>query len=63
MVNISRDDFPHDANMRCFEVMAAGALLVTSLPTELADLGFEEGRHFVGFEHEQDLLEKVPLLS
>ena len=29
--------------------MAAGALLVTQVPTELTELGFVEGRHFVGY--------------
>jgi len=49
VVNFGRDDFPQDANLRAFEVLASGALLLTSWPTELTRLGFEEGRHFVGF--------------
>lgn len=49
VVNVSRDDYPRDANMRCFEAMASGALLITGLPTELTELGFEEGVHFAGF--------------
>ncbi|HEY6138860.1 MAG TPA: glycosyltransferase [Thermoanaerobaculia bacterium] len=49
VVNVSRDDHPQDANMRCFEAMAAGALLVTRLPTELTDLGFAENVHFAGY--------------
>ena len=49
VVNIGRDDFPQDANLRVFEVLASGALLLTSLPTELAQLGFVEGVHFVGY--------------
>ena len=49
VVNVGRDDFPEDANLRVFEVLASGALLVTRLPTELTSLGFEEGRHFVGY--------------
>jgi hypothetical protein len=49
VVNFSRDDFPQDANLRAFEVLAAGALLVTSWPTELTELGFEAGRHFVAY--------------
>jgi len=48
-VNIGRDDYPQDANLRVFEAMAAGALLLTSLPSELSQLGFEEGIHFVGY--------------
>jgi Glycosyl transferases group 1 len=49
VVNIGRDDFPQDANLRVFEVLASGALLLTSLPTELTQLGFEDGIHFVGY--------------
>jgi hypothetical protein len=49
VVNFGRDDFPEDANLRAFEVLASGALLVTSCPTELTQLGFEEGRHFVAY--------------
>lgn len=49
VVNVSRDDHPGDANMRCFEALASGALLVTGVPTELAALGFEENVHFAGF--------------
>ena len=56
VVNISRDDFPQDANMRAFEVLASGALLITSLPSELTGLGFEEGVHFVGYREEEELL-------
>lgn len=55
VVNIARDDFPQDANMRAFEVMAAGALLLTSLPTELSQIGFEDGVHFVGFHREAEI--------
>jgi hypothetical protein len=49
VVNVSRDDYPRDANMRCFEAMAAGALLITQSPCELTALGFEEGSHFIGY--------------
>src|SRR6266853_1613359 len=49
VVNIGRDDFPQDANLRVFEVLASGALLLTSLPTELTQLGFQHGVHFVGY--------------
>lgn len=59
VVNLGRDDFPQDANMRVYEVMASGALLVTSLPSELTELGFKEGTHFIGYRHEDDL---VPLV-
>ena len=59
VVNIGRDDFPQDANLRVFEVMAAGALLLTPLPTELTQIGFEDGVHFVGFRQEKEI---VPLV-
>lgn len=59
VVNVSREDHPHDANLRCFEAMAAGALLVTSLPTELTEVGFEEGRDFIGYTDQINLLEVV----
>jgi len=55
VVNVSRDDYPCDANMRVFEAMAARALLVTKIPTELTDLGFREGEHFVGYRDEAEL--------
>ncbi len=58
VVNIGRDDYPQDANLRTFEAMAAGALLLTSLPTELTQFGFEDGQHFLGFRTEEEI---VPL--
>ena len=39
IVNISRDDYPQDANMRVYEAMAAGALLMT----RAADRSFGAG--------------------
>jgi hypothetical protein len=58
-VNIGRDDYPQDANLRVFEVLASGALLLTSLPSELTDLGFQEGVHFIGYRNENEI---IPLL-
>src|SRR5882724_285767 len=55
VVNIGRDDFPQDANLRVFEVLASGALLLTSMPTELTQLGFQEGMHFVGYGHPAEI--------
>ncbi|MEA2236559.1 MAG: hypothetical protein QOC81_1283 [Thermoanaerobaculia bacterium] len=55
VVNVSRDDFPQDANMRCFEAMAAGALLITKSPSELTALGFEEGSHFIGYREPDEV--------
>ena len=59
VVNMGRDDFPQDANLRAFEAMAAGALLLTPLPTELTQIGFEDGVHFVGFRKETEIIPLV----
>lgn len=55
VVNIGRDDFPQDANLRVFEVLASGALLITALPSELTQLGFRENTHFVGYRDPAEL--------
>jgi Glycosyl transferases group 1 len=55
VANIGRDDFSHDANLRTFEVLASGALLLTSLPTELTYLGFQAGVHFVGYRYPSEI--------
>jgi glycosyltransferase involved in cell wall biosynthesis len=59
VVNIGRDDFPQDANLRVFEAMACGALLITQTPTELTDLSFQEGVHFVGYREPSEIKELV----
>lgn len=59
VVNAARDDYPQDANMRAFEAMGAGALLVTRVPSELPAIGFQEGVHFVGYAKEDEI---VPLV-
>jgi glycosyltransferase involved in cell wall biosynthesis len=59
VVNISRDDYPQDANMRCFEAMAGGALLITGMPTELTLLGFEEGIHFAAYGEADEIPDLV----
>ncbi len=59
VVNIGRDDFPQDANLRVFEVLASGALLLASLPTELEELGFTKGTHFVGYRNPTELRQLV----
>jgi glycosyltransferase involved in cell wall biosynthesis len=50
----------NDLNMRFFEAMGAGAVLVTD---RVVDNGvetlFEEGRHYICYENEEDLLRKV----
>lgn len=58
-VNISRDDYLVDANLRCFEIMASGALLLTMRPTELEFIGFKEGQHFVAFKNISELINKI----
>src|SRR2546421_8278549 len=55
VVNIGRDDYPQDANLRCFEAMAAGALLITCLPSELEQIGFQPGEHFIGYHNLDEL--------
>jgi Glycosyl transferases group 1 len=59
IVNISRDDYPQDANMRVYESMAAGALLITRMPTDLTTLGFIEGEHFIGYRNEAEIISTV----
>lgn len=59
VINLSRDDYLQDANLRCFEVMASGALLVTPQPTELSELGFTEGTHYITFQTESQMYELV----
>jgi Glycosyl transferases group 1 len=59
VVNVGRDDWPRDANMRCFEAMAAGALLVTLVPTELTEIGFEENVHFAGYRNAGEVVDVV----
>jgi len=59
VVNISRDDYPQDANLRCFEVMASGALLITTKPTELEYFGFIEGDHYITFKSRNELHNKL----
>ena len=50
MVNVPRDDYPQDADMRAFEAMAAGCLLVSRVPSEITAVGFHEGVHYVGLD-------------
>ena len=55
VVNVSRTDYPQEANMRCYEAMAGGALLITGKPTELVEWGFREGQHFLGWCEEAEI--------
>jgi hypothetical protein len=58
-INIARDDYPRAANLRCFEVMAAGALLLTDQPSDLEQYGFREGEEYVGFTQVDDIPDRV----
>ena len=58
-VNISRDDYMIDANLRCFEILASGALLITKRPTELDNIGLIAGKHFVTYKDTEDLIVKI----
>lgn len=59
VVNVPRDDFPQDANMRAFEAMAAGCLLINRVPAELTAIGFEVGIHFVAYRDENEIMDLV----
>jgi hypothetical protein len=59
VVNVTRDEFPPEANMRCYEAMAGGALLIAPMPTELTELGFREGEHFIGWRDEAEIVDLV----
>ena len=59
VVNVSRSEFPQEANMRCYEAMAGGALLMTGMPTELTEWGFREGEDFVGWHSEEEIPDLV----
>jgi hypothetical protein len=58
-INISRDDYPRDANLRCFEIMGAGALLLTGRPSELEEMGFREGNDYVGYSSGDELAGRI----
>lgn len=58
-VNVPQDPYLRDANLRCFEIMAAGALLLTPLNSELRELGFLPGRHYLEFASPADLCDQV----
>ena len=59
VINIPREDYLQEANMRVFEVIGSGAMLVARMPTELTDMGFEEGVHFVGYRQESEIVSLV----
>lgn len=59
VINVSRDDYLEDANLRCFEAMGAGALLLTPANSELQDLGFIPDKHYIEFHSTSDLIAKI----
>lgn len=59
VVNIQRDDFPAWYNVRCFEALAAGALLFAEKGTSLTEAGFRDGEHFVTYGSDEDLFAKI----
>lgn len=59
VVNVPRDDYPQDANMRAFEAMAAGCLLINPASTELTAIGFQEDVHFVSYRDEAEIVNLV----
>ncbi len=59
VVNIQRDDYRGWYNVRCFEALAAGALLFVEQPTELEAAGFRDGVHFAGYRSDGELFAKI----
>lgn len=59
VLNISRDDYLQDANLRCFEAMGNRSLLFSCTPSELEILGFEPGVHFIGIKSDEDWINKI----
>jgi spore maturation protein CgeB len=59
VVNVGRDDYPIDASLHFAEAMAADALFITLLPSEMTQLGFQEGIHYVGVQSEAEIPEVV----
>lgn len=59
VINVPREDYLQEANMRVFEAMGSGALLLVRLPSELSDMGFQEGIHFIGYRREDELIPLV----
>ena len=50
----------NDLNMRFFEVMSYGTCLLTNERVDgWRDLGFENGKHFIGYDDEDDMVAKA----
>lgn len=59
VLNIPRNDYLKDGNLRAFEAMASGAVLCNYTPTELYQIGFKENIDFIGFSSKEELIHKV----
>jgi hypothetical protein len=59
VVNIGRDDYPTDVSLRFAEAMAAGALFVTKMPSEMTAMGFQDGVQYAGFHDYEQLVELI----
>jgi len=55
VVNVPRDDYPVDVSMRFAEAMAAGALFITRVPSEMTALGFLENTHYIGYRDPSEI--------
>jgi len=50
----------NDLNMRFFEVLSTGTCLLTNTDVEgIEELGFEEGIDFIGYDGEEDMIERA----
>ncbi|MCC6547311.1 glycosyltransferase family 1 protein [Candidatus Sumerlaeota bacterium] len=58
VVNLPRGDVRY-ANLRYFEAMAAGTLLITWSPSDLEAMGYHEGTHYVAYKSEDDIIPLV----
>jgi hypothetical protein len=59
VVNIGRDDYPTDVSLRFAEAMAAGALFVTKIPSEMTAMGFQDGVQYAGFHDYEQLVDLI----
>ncbi len=50
----------NDLNMRFFEVLSTGTALLTNTDVDgIEDIGFEEGKHFIGYTDVEDAKDKA----
>ncbi|HMX61766.1 MAG TPA: glycosyltransferase [Candidatus Sumerlaeota bacterium] len=58
VVNLPRADVQY-ANLRYFEAMASGALLLTWAPSDLEQMGYQEGVHYIAYRNESEIIPLV----